>query len=420
MIEAGPHIVIVGAGQAGLQAAETLRSEAFDGRITLLGAESHAPYQRPPLSKAWLTDNLDPEQLTLRDVSVLQRKKIDLCTGAPVSAIDVASQSVLLHDGRTLTYTGLVLATGATPRELPQATGVGNLVRTLRSRDDADGIMRGLRNCAERGLPLVVVGGGFIGLEVAASARKLGVAVTVVEAAPRLLERVLSADLSDWYARLHAERGATLIFNARIAEIRETSNHAAEVRLTDGHCIIAGLVVAGIGVTPNDELARSAGVECESGIVVDACGRTSVPNIVAAGDCTVRRLPDGAMVRLESVQNAVEQGRSAACALLGVDRPYLGTPWFWSDQYEMKLQIAGLSRGADTHLWRGDVASHSFSIFHFREGRLVAVDSINAARDHMIARDLIAKQISPTPQQVGDTVFNLAKLRTVSVPILSN
>lgn len=420
MIEAEPHVVIVGAGQAGLQAAETLRSEAFEGRITLVGAEPHAPYQRPPLSKAWLTDNLNSEQLTLRDLSVLQRKQIDLCTSTSASGIDVASQSVLLSDGRALTYTGLVLATGATPRMLPQASGTGNLVRTLRSRDDADEIMRGLRNCAQRGLPLVVVGGGFIGLEVAASARKLGIAVTVLEAAPRLLERVLSADLSDWYAQLHAGRGATLIFNARIVDIRKTVDHAAEVRLADGNCIVAGLVVAGIGVTPNDELARNAGVACESGVVVDECGRTSVPNIVAAGDCTVRRLPDGTMLRLESVQNAVEQGRSAAYALLGADKPCLGTPWFWSDQYDMKLQIAGLSRGADTHLWRGDVASHSFSIFHFREGRLVAVDSINAPRDHMIARDLIAKQISPTAQQVGDTAFSLAKLRSVPVPVLSN
>lgn len=412
MIGADPHIVIVGAGQAGLQAAETLRSEAFEGRITLLGAELHTPYQRPPLSKAWLTDSLDPEQLTLRDPSVLERKQIDLCTGASVSAIDVRSQSVLLHDGRALTYTGLVLATGATPRQLPQAQGAGDLVCTLRSRADADAIARGLRNCAQRELPLVVVGGGFIGLEVAASARKLGIAVTILEAAPRLLERVLSQDLSDWYARLHADRGTRLIFDARIAGIQRTPDHAAEVRLTDARCIVAGLVVAGIGVTPNDELARDAGIACEMGIVVDACGRTSVPSVVAAGDCTVRRLPDGTMLRLESVQNAVEQGRSAACALLGADKPSVGTPWFWSDQYEMKLQIAGLSRGADTHVLRGDMESHSFSIFHFRESRLVAVDSINAAKDHMIARDLIGRQISPTAQQAGDRAFSLAKLRT--------
>lgn len=408
-----PHIVIVGAGQAGVQAAETLRSEGFEGRVTLLGAEPHAPYQRPPLSKAWLTDKLDPEQLTLRDPSVLERKQIDLCTGASVSAIDVRSQAVLLRDGRTLAYTGLVLATGATPRQLPQAQEAGDLVRTLRSRADADAIARGLQNCARMELPLVVVGGGFIGLEVAASARKLGIEVTVLEAAPRLLERVLSAELSAWYARLHADRGATLIFEARIAEIRKITAHAAEVQLADGRCIVAGLVVGGIGVTPNDELARAAGIVCENGIVVDACGRTSVPNVVAAGDCTVRRLLDGSMLRLESVQNAVEQGRSAACALLGTDKPSLGTPWFWSDQYDMKLQIAGLSRGADTHVLRGDMGSHSFSIFHFRESRLVAVDSINAARDHMVARDLIGRQISPTAQQAGDAAFNLAKLRTV-------
>ncbi|MBQ8106820.1 MAG: FAD-dependent oxidoreductase [Afipia sp.] len=412
MTGADSHIVIIGAGQAGLQAAETLRSEAFEGRITLLGAEPYAPYQRPPLSKSWLTDNLDADQLALRDYSVLERKQIDLWTRASVSAIDVRSQSVLLHDGRALTYTGLVLATGATPRQLPQARDAGDLVCTLRSRADSDAIAQGLRSCVRRELPLVVVGGGFIGLEVAASARKLGIAVTILEAAPRLLERVLSQDLSDWYARLHADRGTTLIFGARIAEIRKTSNHVAEVEFVDGHCIVAGLVVVGIGVTANDQLARDAGIACEAGIIVDACGRTSVPNIVAAGDCTVRRLSDGTMLRLESVQNAVEQGRSAAHALLGVDKPSLGAPWFWSDQYDMKLQIAGLSRGADTHVLRGDMESHSFSIYHFRETRLVAVDSINAARDHMIARDLIGRQISPTAQQACDTAFNLAKLRT--------
>ena len=412
MTNAGPHIVIVGAGQAGLQAAEALRSSSFDGQITLVGNEPHAPYHRPPLSKAWLTGELDAGQLTIRDTSVLVRKKIDFHPAVSVSAIDVDARTVLLGDGNRLNYTGLVLATGASPRPLPLSEGVGDAVRMLRSREDADQIAQGLKDCIQRGLPLVVIGGGFIGLEITASARKLGVPVTILEAAPRLLERALTCDMSRWYADLHSSRGAELIFDARIIKIAPSADGITEIHLNDGRSLQAGLVVAGIGVRPNDALARAAGIACDNGIVVDECGRTSNPHVVAAGDCTVRRLSDGTMLRLESVQNAVEQGRSAALALLGIEQPFLGTPWFWSDQYDKKLQIAGLSRGADAQAIRGDMAGNSFSVFHFRADRLIAVDSINAAKDHMVARQLIAGQISPTVEQIRDSSFNLATLRT--------
>lgn len=411
MTQSDPHIVIVGAGQAGLQAAETLRSNAFDGRITLLGNEPHPPYHRPPLSKAWLTDELNPGQLSIRDVSVLERKNIDFRAGVRVSAIDIEDRSVLLHGGDRLAYTGLMLATGATPRRLPHNGAAGDAIRVLRSREDADRIALGLKDCAERELPLIVIGGGFIGLEIAASARKLGIAVTVLEAAPRLLERAFTRELSDWYAQLHLSHGAHLVFDARIASIDATSDGATTIELADGRSFVAGLVVAGIGVRPNDELAQAAGIACDSGILVDDCGCTSAPNIVAAGDCTVRRLSDGTLLRLESVQNAVEQGRAAALALLGTRKPFVATPWFWSDQYDIKLQIAGLSRGADTHVVRGDMTGHSFSIFHFRAGRLIAVDSINAAKDHMLARQIIGGEVSPTVEQVNDPSFNLATLR---------
>ena len=258
---------------------------------------------------------------------------------------------------------------------------------------------------------MVVIGGGFIGLEVAATARKKGLAVTVLEAAPRLLGRVLAPALSDWYAALHRSHGVELVFDARIEALETAADGSVSgVRLADGRLLPAGLVVVGIGVNANDGLAQAAGLECERGIVVDACCRTSDPAIVAAGDCTARRLADGSLIRLESVQNATEQGKSAAAALLGQERPFTATPWFWSDQYDKKLQMAGLSGGAEQWAVRGDMTGTSFSIYHFRADKLIAVDSVNAAKDHLQARKLLDAGISPTPEQAGDLGFDLGSL----------
>lgn len=406
------HIVIVGAGQAGLQAGETLRAGGFGGPITVLGDEPYLPYHRPPLSKAWLAGAMDADQLTMRTAMVLERKKIAVRTGAKVSAIDIAGHTVTLEDGSCLSYSGLLLATGATPRTIPRAAGAEGAVLVLRSRDDANAVSARLRRCAERAQALVVVGGGFIGLEVAATARKLGVEVIILEAAPRLLERVLAQTLSEWYASLHVEHGAQLVLNARIIGIEATDSDTVEVRLADGRAFPAGLVLVGIGVTANDSLARHAGIECDSGIVVDAWGRTSAPDVVAAGDCTIRRLDNGELLRLESVQNAVEQGRAAASTLLGLDRPFTGAPWFWSDQHDKKLQITGLSRGADSWTVRGDMKNGGFSVYHFCESRLIAVDSINATQDHFVARKLLAAGVSPTAAQAADTALDLATLIT--------
>jgi len=256
-----------------------------------------------------------------------------------------------------------------------------------------------------------VIGGGFIGLEVAATARKKGLTVTVLEAAPRLLGRVLAPMLSDWYAELHRGHGVQLVLGAQIAEIiTDHEGQATGVRMADGTLYPAGLVVVGIGVNANDELARAAGLACERGIVVDACGRTSDPSIVAAGDCTARRLADGNLLRLESVQNATEQGKSAAAALLRQERPFTATPWFWSDQYDKKLQMAGLSMGADHWAVRGDMASGSFTVYHYKGDQLLAADSINASKDHLQVRKLLDAGVSPTPQQAGDAGFDLNSL----------
>lgn len=406
----GP-IVIIGAGQAGVQTAESLRAGGFTGPITMLGDEPYGPYHRPPLSKAWLAGEMDAAQLVMRAPEMLARKNITLRTDTTVVAIDRTAKHVQLADGSTLPYAGLVLATGSTPRALPLPGAQAQGVLALRSRDDASAISERLALCQERQLPVVVIGGGFIGLEVAATARKKGLAVTVLEAAPRLLGRVLAPVLSDWYATLHRSHGVQLQLGAQIAALEaDAQGQVSGVRLADGSLVPAGLVVVGIGVVANEQLAVAAGLECERGIVVDACSRTSDPAIVAAGDCAVRRLPDGSLLRLESVQNATEQAKSAAAALLGQERPFTATPWFWSDQYDKKLQMAGLSTGADQWAVRGELSSGSFSVYHFQGERLLAVDSVNASKDHLQARKLLDAGVSPTPAQATDLAFDLSSL----------
>lgn len=407
------HVVIIGAGQAGVQTAEALRTLGFAGAITLLGDEVHPPYHRPPLSKAWMAGEMDAAQLLMRSPEVLARKNITLRTGVRATAIQRDTQTLVLDNGETLAYTGLVLATGSTPRmlSLPGADAQG--VFALRSRDDASRIADQMALCTERQLGVVVIGGGFIGLEVAATARKKGLTVTVLEAAPRLLGRVLAPVLSDWYAALHRSHGVQLELGATVAALDvDASGAVSGVRLGDGRTVPAGLVVVGIGVAANDQLAATAGLACDRGIVVDACGRTADPHIVAAGDCTARRLADGSLLRLESVQNATEQGKSAAAALMGQERPFTATPWFWSDQYDKKLQMAGLSAGADVWAVRGDMTSTDagFTVFHFQGTRLLAADSVNATKDHLAVRKLLDVGVSPTPEQAADAAFPLASL----------
>jgi len=407
---AQPGIVIVGAGQAGLQAAESLRAGGYQGSITLLGDEHHGPYHRPPLSKAWLAGEIEASQLVMRAPELLARKGIELRTDTRVAAIDRGSQLVHLADGTALPYAGLVLATGATPRMLSLPGADAANVLALRSREDGAAISDAFVHCRAHNLPVVVIGGGFIGLEVAATARKLGLAVTVLEAAPRLLARALTPRLSDWFAELHRGHGVQLVLGAKIARIETEGGYASAVLAADGTRYPAGLVVVGIGVAANDMLARVAGLECDHGIVVDDCARTSDPLITAAGDCTVRQLEDGGLLRLESVNNATEQAKSAAAALLGQVRPFTGTPWFWSDQFGWKLQMTGLAAGADQVVLRGDMQGASFSLYHFQGDKLRSVDSLNAAKDHLTARKLLDAGLSPTPAQAADMAFDLGSL----------
>lgn len=405
------EIVIVGAGQAGVQAAEALRSGGFAGAVTLLGDEPHAPYHRPPLSKAWLAGEMEAAQLVMRAPEALARKQVVLRTGVAVQAIDRAAKEVLLAGGERLRYDGLVLATGASARRLPLPHADAPNAHLLRSRDDATALAASLQACAARGLPLIVIGGGFIGLEVAATARKKGLEVIVLEAQPRLLARVLPALLSDWFAALHRAHGVELRTGVQLeALLADAAGRVEAVRLGDGTRLACGAVVFGVGAQANDALARAAGLECERGIVVDACGRTADPAIVAAGDCSVRRLADSTLLRLESVQGATEGGKAAAATLLGLAKPFVATPWFWSDQHGRKLQMAGLAARADRSVLRGALDAPAFSVWHYAGDRLVGVDTIDHAKEHLLARKLLDAGVAPTPAQAADTAFDPASL----------
>jgi 3-phenylpropionate/trans-cinnamate dioxygenase ferredoxin reductase component len=405
----GP-IVIVGAGQAGLQIAESLRQEKYDGPITLLGAEAQPPYNRPPLSKKFLVDRPDPVSLSIRGAEAIQRRQIELLVKSRVAAVDREAREVVLADHRRLPYGGLALATGAQLRLLPLPGADLRGVLGLRSLDDALNIGTALDRCVNNGLPLVVIGGGFIGLEIAATASKRGLEVTVIEGLERLMSRVVAPIVSAAAAQVHRSHGVRLVFGARITALEGRDGAVSAVRTADGQIYPAGCVIVGVGVNPDDTLARAAGLDCDRGIIVDDCSCTSAADIVAAGDCCARRCADGSLLRLESVQNAIEQGKSAAAALLGQRRPFAAAPWFWSDQYDIKLQMVGLSAGYDAVVTRGDLEKPAFSAYYFRAGKLIAVDSLNRFGEHLNARKLLDRGISPTTAQAADDSFDLASL----------
>jgi 3-phenylpropionate/trans-cinnamate dioxygenase ferredoxin reductase component len=402
-----PAVAIVGAGQAGFQLAASLRDEGFAGPVVMVGDEPALPYQRPPLSKSYLAGHSGRDALWLRPEAYYEGKEIELLTGERVAALDRSGGRLRLASGREVPCGHVVLATGARFRPLPVPGAELDGVLPLRTLADADLLAERLTAAREA----VVVGAGFIGLEFAAVARSLGVGVCIVEMTMQPMGRVVSPEMSRFFTAAHRAAGTEILLGAGIARILGADGRVSAVETTDGRRIPADLVLVAIGVIPNAELAREAGVEVGDGIVVDAGLVTDNPAISAIGDCTrfPTRFAPGP-VRLESVQNAVDQGRAVAARLAGKPAAYDRVPWFWSDQAELKLQIAGLAIGHDRAVVRGDPDSGAFSVFCFRGERLVAVESVNRPGDHMLARRLLAGAPQLTPAEAADTGFDLRAL----------
>ncbi|WP_264214385.1 NAD(P)/FAD-dependent oxidoreductase [Leisingera thetidis] len=397
------HTVIVGAGQAGASLAAKLRNLDYGGQITLIGDEPALPYQRPPLSKKYLLGEMELERLYLRPERFYKENDIRIVRGKHVSAIDRETCKLELH-GETLAYDQLALTTGASPRALPKAVGGDQdgvyAIRTLR---DIDRIAPEFKP----GRRVLIVGGGYIGLEAAAVAAKLGLNVTLIETADRILQRVASRETSEYFRNLHAEHGVTILENVGLQRL--LGGETIEALLTNGSTKEVDFVIAGIGVIPNDQLAFAAGVHCDNGILVDSHGRTSDPRIWAAGDCTTFEYRSD-LIRLESVQNAVDQAETIAANIMGAGERYTPKPWFWSDQYDVKLQIAGLNSGYDQVVVRRGSSTRTCSHWYFRDGNLLAVDAMNDPRNYMIGKRLIEANSSPAPEQVADSGFELKSL----------
>ncbi len=392
--------VIIGASHAGAQLAASLRQEGWEGRILMIGDEPCLPYNRPPLSKSYLAGEKAFDDIVIRHKDSYDRFGIELMLGISVEAIDPAAKFLRLSDGRALPYDRLALCTGARVRTLPD-TDFANMLY-LRSCADLEALRAHIRPGA-RG---VIIGGGYIGLETAAALRKFGVEVTVIEAAPRVLARVTAPELSTFYQRIHHEEGTRILTGLGIAGYQTDPadpKQVTGVELTDGTVIAADFIVVGIGVLPNVELAEAAGLEIAGGIVTDECGRTSAPDIVAAGDCSVHPVKGFGTMRLESVGNAVEQAKAAAATICGKTKPDHSLPWFWSDQYDLKLQMVGLNGGYDQLVLRGDPSKgRSFTAFYLREGALIAADCVNRPAEFMLSKKLIAERRKIDPAALAD------------------
>ncbi|ABD53357.1 NAD(P)/FAD-dependent oxidoreductase [Jannaschia sp. CCS1] len=396
-------IIVIGAGQAGASCVAKLRAEGFEGKITLIGDEPVPPYQRPPLSKAYLLGDMALERLFLRPEAWYADNEVELRLGAPVDAIDAAEKTISV-EGDVLPYEALVLATGSTPRRLPAKIG-GDLggvhvVRTLADVDAMEPEVTGNRRA-------LIVGGGYIGLEAAAVARKRGMEVTLIEAAPRILGRVAASETADYFRDVHRANGVRILEGVGLECINGVDGRVVGAMLTNGEEHPYDVVIAGIGIVPNDSPAEMAGVTLDNGIATDLQGRTSDPSIWAAGDCA--SLPfRGERIRLESVQNAIDQAEAVAKNILGATEDYVPKPWFWSDQYDVKLQIAGLNTGYDKVVVRDGGAARSH--WYYNGDTLLAVDAMNDPRGYMIGKRLIEAGKSPSADIVADPDSDLKPL----------
>lgn len=400
------NIVIAGAGQAAGQAVVSLRQNGYEGRIVLIGEEALLPYQRPPLSKKYLAGELPAERLLVRPKEFYEEQRVECMLGLRVTAIDRDARQLLLDDERRIAYDRLILSLGSRVRRLPVEGTELQGVHYLRTVADVDAIRQDFGKAAK----LVVVGAGYIGLEVAAVARRAGLDVTVLEMADRVMSRVVSPEISDFYQIEHTNQGVRFRLGSAVSAVIG-KKRVKSVETTDGERIPADLVVIGVGILPNTELATAAGLDVDDGIVVDDRCQTSDPDIFAVGDCTLHPNPIfGRALRLESVHNALEQAKTAAANLCGKTVRYAQVPWFWSDQYDLKLQIAGLSAGYDDVVIRGNPADRAFSCLYLREKRLVAVDAINAPRDFVQSKSLIASRAELSIGRLADATVALKDL----------
>ena len=396
-------MVIIGCGQAGGQAAASLRQEKYDGPITMIGQEPYIPYQRPPLSKQYLSGEQEKEKLSLRQESFYSEKEINLKLETSVLSLDPHKKELQLENDETVTYDKLLVATGGRPRKLEVDGHTLKGIHYLRNIDDVDAIKTQMNTSQN----LVIVGGGYIGLEVASVAIKKGLSVSVLEMESRILERVTTEEMSTFYHQLHTDEGVN-IFTSTQAKAFKGSETVESVACGD-HEIPADLVIVGIGILPNTEMAEAAGLETNNGLVVDEHCRTSNEHIFAAGDCTNHPNPIlNRRLRLESVPNAMEQGRVAASNMLGGSKSYASMPWFWSDQYEHKLQMVGFSKDSDQSIVRGDMESKSFTVFYLKDGSIIAADSVNNPKEFIASKQLVGKKASI--EALADTSIDLKTL----------
>ena len=403
--------IIIGAGHAGGELAIALRNEGWEGRILLLGEETHLPYHRPPLSKAYLAGSMEKSSLSIRPQLAYDKANVEFFGGVRVVRIDRANKRLELADGKQLAYDKLAIATGGRPRPLtvPNAAAAERCANFhyLRTLDDVELI----RAQMAPGKRLAIVGGGYIGLEVAAAAVAQGLQVTVLEALPRVLQRVTAAELSAYYERKHREAGVDIRTSVQVADLEVTGEVVSAVICADGSRLETDLVVVGIGLIANTELAAEAGLAVDNGILVNEYAQTNDPDIHAAGDCTNHPNPLlGRRLRLESVPNALEQSRVAAAGMAGKLKAYASVPWFWSDQYELKLKMVGLSEGFERLVLRGEPASDSFSAFYLKDGKLLAADTVNRPQDFIAAKRLVAEGIAVTAEQLADDSRPLKEL----------
>ena len=402
-------VVIIGAGHGGAQAAIALRSNGFAGSILMIGREPELPYERPPLSKDYLARDKEFARLAIRPAQFWEDKQVTMLLGREVTALDPQAHRVTLGDGGTVEYGKLIWAAGGDPRPLtcPGADLAG--IHAVRTRADVDALMAEL-DAGRR--QVVVIGGGYIGLEAAAVLTKLGCTVTLLEALPRVLARVAGEAISAFYEAEHRQHGVDLRTGAAVERLVGAEGRVSGVQLADGTVIPAGLVIVGIGIIPAVGPLLAAGAGGGNGVDVDALCRTSLPDVYAIGDCAAFAcaFADGAVMRVESVQNANDMATCVARDICGTGEPYHATPWFWSNQYDLKLQTAGLSVGHDQTVLRGDPASRAFSVCYLRKGRLVAIDCVNAMKDYVQGRKLIEQGLSPDPALLADPAVPLKDL----------